>query len=151
MHFSDTTLTNYGESAPSTNVESEIVETYSDSSLNVETIHKADELGNIYSESSDNFLSSQPDTLTDQYEPYINEYTFDTSNMNDTGQIETENIEVSETDIENKDTNSDTTEFQQNEMSNYESHMTEEMLMSEREREKKSKKELEEEEREKMQ
>lgn len=154
MHFPDTTLTNYGESAPSTNVESEVIETYSDSSLNVETVHKADEHGNIYSESSDNFLSSQPDTLTDvtdQYEPYINDYTFDTTNTNDTGQIQTENIEVSETDIENKDTNSEVTELQQNETSNYESHMTEEMLMSEREREKKSKKELEEEEREKMQ
>lgn len=154
MHFSDTTLTNYGESALSTNVESEVIETLSDSSLNVETVHKADEHGNIYSESSDNFLSSQPDTLTDitdQYEPYMNEYTFDTTNTNDTGQIETENVEASEADIENKDISSDVTEFQQNESNNYESHMTDEMLMSEREREKKSKKELEEEEREKMQ
>ncbi|XP_026321551.1 transcription initiation factor TFIID subunit 11 [Hyposmocoma kahamanoa] len=149
-----TTLTNYGESALSTNVESEVIETLSDSSLNVETVHKADEHGNIYSESSDNFLSSQPDTLTDitdQYEPYMNEYTFDTTNTNDTGQIETENVEASEADIENKDISSDVTEFQQNESNNYESHMTDEMLMSEREREKKSKKELEEEEREKMQ
>lgn len=153
-HISDTTLTNYGESAPSTNIESEVIETYSDSSMNVETVHKADEHGNIYSESSDNFLSSQPDTLTDvtdQYEPYINEYTFDTANTNDTGQMQTENIEISETDNENRDISSDITDFQQNETSNYDSQMTEEMLMSEREREKKSKKELEEEEREKMQ
>lgn len=154
--FLDTTLTNYGESAPSTNIESDVIETYSDSSLNVETVHKADEHGNIYSESSDNFLSSQPDTLTDvtdQYEPYINDYTFDTTNTNDTGQIQAENVnEASENDIGNKDIiSSDITEFQQNETNNYESQMTEEMLMSEREREKKSKKELEEEEREKMQ
>lgn len=131
-------------------MESEVVDTYSDSSLNVETVHKADELGNIYTESSDNFLSSQPDTLTDvtdQYEPYINEYTFDTTHPMDA--IQTRDIEDS------KDENStvtmpNTTDFQQSD-SNYESHMTEEMLMSEREREKKSKKELEEEEREKMQ
>lgn len=122
--------------------------------MNVETVHKADEHGNIYSESSDNFLSSQPDTLTDvtdQYEPYMNEYPFETTNTNDTGQIQTENIEASETDIENKDISSDMTDFQQNDTINYDTHMTEEMLMSEREREKKSKKELEEEEREKMQ
>lgn len=151
MHFSDTTLTNYGESAPSANIESEVIETYSDSSLNVEMVHKADEHGNIYSESSDNFLSSQPDTLTDvtdQYEPYINEYTFDPANTNDTAQIQTENIEESENDL---DTRSGVTDFQHHDTSLYESHMTEEMLMSEREREKKSKKELEEEEREKMQ
>lgn len=150
--YSDTTLTNYGESAPSTNMESEVIETYSDSSLNVETVHKADEHGNLYSESSDNF-SSQPDTLTDvtdQYEPYINEYAFDTNHTNDTNRIQTESVEVPETDIENRDI-TDMNDYQHHEKSNYESHMTEEMLMSEREREKKSKKELEEEEREKMQ
>ncbi|KAI5642110.1 hTAFII28-like protein conserved region domain-containing protein [Phthorimaea operculella] len=71
-----TTLTNYGESVQPAQIESEIIETYSDSSLNVETVHKADELGNIYTENSDNFLSSQPDTLTDvtdQYDSYIND------------------------------------------------------------------------------
>ncbi|XP_049875723.1 transcription initiation factor TFIID subunit 11 [Pectinophora gossypiella] len=151
-----TTLTNYGESEQTTNIESEVIETYSDSSLNVEMVHKADELGNIYTESSDNFLSSQPDTLTDvtdQYEPYMNEYAFDTTQLDQT-EPSTNGIKV------NSETNADSVvvpdvnEFQQSEMdsgNNYESQMTEEMLMSEREREKKSKKELEEEEREKMQ
>ncbi|KAJ2945662.1 hypothetical protein O0L34_g495 [Tuta absoluta] len=154
-----TTLTNYGESLQPAQIESEIIETYSDSSLNVETVHKADELGNIYTESSDNFLSSQPDTLTDvteQYEPYINEYTFETTQLDQQPQEIAEEIKTDNIEIEKTNGNivvPDTNEYQQNEMDsqNYESHMTEEMLMSEREREKKSKKELEEEEREKMQ
>ncbi|XP_053610498.1 transcription initiation factor TFIID subunit 11 [Plodia interpunctella] len=150
-----TTLVNYGESIPSTTIESEIVETYSDSSQNVETVHRADELGNIYTDNSDNFLSSQPDTLTevtDQYEPYINEYSFDNSHLIDPTQTEN-NEKYDVNDTLNKDTivMPDINEFQQSETTNYESQMTEEMLMSEREREKKSKKELEEEEREKMQ
>lgn len=154
-----TTLVNYGESVPTTNVESEIVETYSDSSQNVETVHRADELGNIYTDNPDNFISAQPDTLTDvtdQYEPYINDYTYDTSHLIE--QPQTENVEdrfnLNTAEQKNSIVIPDINEFQQSEPTpnnSYESQMTEEMLMSEREREKKSKKELEEEEREKMQ
>ncbi|KAM3965733.1 TATA-box binding protein associated factor 11 [Aphomia sociella] len=153
-----TTLVNYGESIPPTNVESEIIETYSDSSQNVETVHRADELGNIYTDNSDNFKSSsQADTITnvtDQYDQYINYYPFETSSLIE--QPHTENMEdrFDLSEVENKDSivMPDMNEIQQSDpTSNYESQMTEEMLMSEREREKKSKKELEEEEREKMQ
>lgn len=143
---------NYGESTQNTNLESEVIETYSDSSQNVETIHRADELGNIYTDNSDNFVSSQPDALNDQYEPYINDYSFESSN------VEQQQADNAEDKYKLDEENTDSTivpninEFQQSEsMDNYESQITEEMLINEREREKKSKKELEEEEREKMQ
>ncbi|KAJ0174612.1 hypothetical protein K1T71_009720 [Dendrolimus kikuchii] len=151
-----TTLVNYGESIPSTNLESEIIETYSDSSQNVETVHRADELGNIYTDNSDNFISSQPDTLTDvtdQYESYINDYTFDNTNTIVQSTDDNENIKsnVEDSEMDNSIV-PNINDFQQGESDNqYESQMTEEMLINEREREKKSKKELEEEEREKMQ
>ncbi|CAH0589009.1 unnamed protein product [Chrysodeixis includens] len=147
-----TTLVNYGESNQNTNLESEVIETYSDSSQNVETVHRADELGNIYTDNSDNFVSSQPDALNDQYEPYINDYSFESSNIE---QQQTDNADDKyKLDEENTDSTivPNINEFQQSEsMDNYESQITEEMLINEREREKKSKKELEEEEREKMQ
>lgn len=151
--FSDTTLVNYGEGVQSSNIESEVIETYSDSSQNVETVHRADELGNIYTDNSDTFISSQPDTLTDQYESYINDYTFDQSTLEQT-QAET-SVKYDKLDLDESADNTivpNINDFQQSESANtYESQMTEEMLINEREREKKSKKELEEEEREKMQ
>ncbi|KAF9418922.1 hypothetical protein HW555_004442 [Spodoptera exigua] len=147
-----TTLVNYGESSQNANLETEVIETYSDSSQNVETIHRADELGNIYTDNSDTFVSSQPDTLADQYEPYINEYSFDNSNM-DQQQVDLTEEKFDKLEEENKDTTivPNMSDFQQSESVEYESQITEEMLINEREREKKSKKELEEEEREKMQ
>ncbi|KAF9799501.1 hypothetical protein SFRURICE_018688 [Spodoptera frugiperda] len=147
-----TTLVNYGESSQNANLETEVIETYSDSSQNVETIHRADELGNIYTDNSDTFVSSQPDTLADQYEPYINEYSFDNSNL-DQQQVDLTEDKFDKLEEENKDTTlvPNMNDFQQSESVEYESQITEEMLINEREREKKSKKELEEEEREKMQ
>ncbi|CAH0694640.1 unnamed protein product [Spodoptera exigua] len=147
-----TTLVNYGESSQNANLETEVIETYSDSSQNVETIHRADELGNIYTDNSDTFVSSQPDTLADQYEPYINEYSFDNSNM-DQQQVDLTEEKFDKLEEENKNTTivPNMSDFQQSESVEYESQITEEMLINEREREKKSKKELEEEEREKMQ
>ncbi|KAJ8715098.1 hypothetical protein PYW08_005079 [Mythimna loreyi] len=144
-----TTLVNYGESTQNPNLESEVIETYSDSSQNVETIHRADELGNIYTDNSDTFVSSQPDNLTDQYEQYISEYQFEQSNLDQQpGDITDDKLEE-----DNRDSTiiPNINEFQQGESIEYESQITEEMLINEREREKKSKKELEEEEREKMQ
>ncbi|XP_022823272.1 transcription initiation factor TFIID subunit 11 [Spodoptera litura] len=147
-----TTLVNYGESSQNANLETEVIETYSDSSQNVETIHRADELGNIYTDNSDTFVSSQPDTLADQYEPYINEYSFDNGNL-DQQQVDLTEDKFDKLEEENKDTTiiPNMNDFQQSESVEYESQITEEMLINEREREKKSKKELEEEEREKMQ
>lgn len=118
----------------------------------METIHRADELGNIYTDNSDTFVSSQPDTLTDQYEPYINEYSFDHSNMEQQPiDITDDKYDKSEEDNRDNTIAPNMNEFQQGESAEYESQITEEMLINEREREKKSKKELEEEEREKMQ
>ncbi|KAL0821812.1 hypothetical protein ABMA28_005222 [Loxostege sticticalis] len=149
-----TTLMNYGESVQTSNIESEVIETYSDSSQNVETVHRADELGNVYTDNSDTYISSQADPMTDQYDSYINDYSFDhTMSMVD-GQPQADITQYTSDSIEdNKDKGvSEMNDFQQNDSSNnYESQTAEELLMSEREREKKSKKELEEEEREKMQ
>ncbi|XP_075980658.1 uncharacterized protein LOC142979551 isoform X2 [Anticarsia gemmatalis] len=149
-----TTLVNYGETVPSSNIESEVIEAFSDSSQNVETVHRADELGNLYTDNSDTFISSQPDALTDQYESYINDYTFDHSAL-EQSHTEKPDDKYDKLDLDESADNivvPNITEFQQSESaSNYESQMTEEMLINEREREKKSKKELEEEEREKMQ
>lgn len=146
---------NYGESVQTSNIESEVIETYSDSSQNVETVHRADELGNVYTDNSDTYISSQADPMTDQYDSYINDYSFDhTMSMVD-GQPQADITQYTTDNIEdNKDNKgvSEMNDFQQNDSSNnYESQTAEELLMSEREREKKSKKELEEEEREKMQ
>lgn len=151
---------NYGESGPGTNLESEIIDAYSDSSQNVEMVHKADELGNLYKD-SDTFGSSQPDVLadvTDNYESYLNDYTFDNTAM-DQSQSDTIDDKFTLPDDGKDIVGPDINEFQQSEVPDEslseqlygESQITEEMLMNEREREKKSKKELEEEEREKMQ
>lgn len=140
---------NYGESVQTSNIDNEVVDTYSDSSQNVETVHRADELGNVYTDNSD-FISSQTDPITDNYESYINDYSFENTDVLDQQQPAEGVAEKTETSEGNKD-NIDITDFQQSESSNYESQTAEELLMSEREREKKSKKELEEEEREKMQ
>lgn len=145
---------NYGESVQTSNLENEIIETYSDSSQNVETVHRADELGNMYTDNSDTYISSQADPMTDQYDSYINDYTFDhTMSMDGQPQTDVATQEKIDNSEENKDSIiSETNDYQQNEaVSNYESQNSEELLISEKEREKKSKKELEEEEREKMQ
>ncbi|XP_028159982.1 transcription initiation factor TFIID subunit 11 [Ostrinia furnacalis] len=148
-----TTLMNYGESVPTSNLESEIIETYSDSSLNVETVHRADELGNVYTDNnSDTYISSQGDPMNDQYDSYINDYSFDNSiSMEQTApsDVTQDNIDITEETKDNVEL-SEMNDYQQNESTNYESQTAEELL-SEKEREKKSKKELEEEEREKMQ
>lgn len=161
----DTTLVNYGEAIGNTNTESEITENYSDSSQNVETVHKADELGNIYTDNSD-VISSQPDTLTDvtdQFEPYIDDYTFNSSTPSNVDQnvpmatdvpiVQSEYEAVQDKDVVEVENSTENNYLQDNEylQSNYDMAQTEEMLNNEREREKKSKKELEEEEREKMQ
>lgn len=119
----------------------------------METIHRADELGNIYTDNSDAFASSQPDTLTDHYEPYMNEYTFDHTNLDQQPVVDITDDKYDKLEEDNKDSTivPNINEFQQGESVEYESQITEEMLINEREREKKSKKELEEEEREKMQ
>lgn len=147
-----TTLVNYGESVPPTNTESEVIETYSDCSQNVEIIHKADELGNLYTDNSDTFVLSQPDA---QYEPYINDYSFDNQTHEQSQLDHTENENYDKLDLDETVDNTlvpNINEFQQSETAiTYESQMTEEMLLNERERERKTKKELEEEEREKMQ
>ncbi|KOB75478.1 Transcription initiation factor TFIID subunit 11 [Operophtera brumata] len=158
-HYAHTTLVNYGESGPGTNLDSEIIDAYSDSSQNVEMVHKADELGNLYKD-SDAFGSSQPDVLsdvTDNYESYLNDYTFD-NNVIDQSQSDHIDDKFTLADDGKDMAGPDISEFQQSEAADetfseqlYESQITEEMLMNEREREKKSKKELEEEEREKMQ
>ncbi|XP_063829539.1 transcription initiation factor TFIID subunit 11 [Ostrinia nubilalis] len=148
-----TTLMNYGESVPTSNLESEIIETYSDSSLNVETVHRADELGNVYTDNnSDTYISSQGDPMNDQYDSYINDYSFDNSiSMEQTApsDVTQDNIDITEETKDNVEL-SEMNDYQQNDSTNYESQTAEELL-SEKEREKKSKKELEEEEREKMQ
>ncbi|XP_063537263.1 transcription initiation factor TFIID subunit 11 [Cydia strobilella] len=154
-----TTLVNYEESIQNTHKpDNEIVETYSDNSQSVETIHRADELGNIYLDSSETFINPQVDDsitdTTENYDTYMSEYRFDNENQtNDNTTLETSEArnETSEPD-ELKDSMvlPDMNDFQQSE-GNYDSQTAEDMLMSEREREKKSKKELEEEEREKMQ
>lgn len=152
---------NYGESGPGRNLESEIIDVYSDSSQNVEMVHKADELGNIYTDNSDNFASSQPDVLTDNnYESYLNDYTFDnTTNTLDNPQSDNVDDKFTLPEDAKDMAGPNMNEFQQSEAADESPNdqhygdyqMTEEMLMNEREREKKSKKELEEEEREKMQ
>ncbi|XP_072944558.1 uncharacterized protein Taf11 [Epargyreus clarus] len=148
-----TTLVNYGESIPDSNVQSEIIETYTDSIHNIENSHR-DELGSIYTESSDNFIGTQSDSLdvNDQYETYINDYSFDqTHTIEDKPSIL---IEDSYTDLDNAMDNTvmpNMNDFQQSESENNNEQSAEDALMSERDREKKSKKELEEEEREKMQ
>ncbi|CAG9788756.1 unnamed protein product [Diatraea saccharalis] len=148
-----TTLMNYGESVQtSNNIESEIVETYSDSSQNIETVHRADELGNVYTDNSDTFVGSQTDPITDQYE--FDNYSFDNAHIINSESETEPYIDKIDTNNEVKDNIviPDMNDFQQNEsLNNYESQTAEELLMSEKEREKKSKKELEEEEREKMQ
>lgn len=160
----DTTLVNYGESEPTT-IHNELVEPFTEANL-VETVHRADELGNIYTDNSSNYISSQQDPLSDindQYDSYINDYTFDSkptsclirqtegkvlqdlSSNNVEINIDSDNLFLSQAD-------SLLAGESQDETFELPTTMTaEEMLISERERERKSKKELEEEEREKMQ
>ncbi|CAH2043746.1 unnamed protein product, partial [Iphiclides podalirius] len=148
-----TTLVNYGESVQES--QSDVVETYVDNFSNVEISQTTDELGNgIYIESSNNLMSSQSDSLndiTDQYEPYVNEYNFETQESTSDKQYDNVNEQFEDTGA-NRDSIiiPNMNDFQQTE-NNFDNQMSEEYLMNEREREKKSKKELEEEEREKMQ
>lgn len=148
-----TTLVNYGETLHNTKSESEVMDTFSDNIQNVETIHKADELGNIYSDNSESFLNAQQEHLsevTDQYDSYVNEYCFDNSNIVQSDMTE-EKYDKNFTEESDNVVISNMSEFQQSETSNHYDFQTAEEIMIEREREKKSKKELEEEEREKMQ
>lgn len=151
--ISDTTLVNYGETVHSSKSDSEVIDTFSDSIQNVETVHKADELGNIYSDNTESFLNTQKEHLndvTDQYDSYVNDYSFDNSNIVQSDVID-EKYEKSFTGESENVVLSNMSEFQHNETSNHYDSLTAEEIMNEREREKKSKKELEEEEREKMQ
>lgn len=149
--FKDTTLVNYDESIQNISEQNVTTEHYADDTNKVDI----EGLGNVYTETSD-YMTTPCDTLTDvndQYESYINDYSFDNTQNIDESQSEND-VEKYNLDDTQKDSfvmpNMD--DFQQNESSsNLDYQMTEEMLMSEREREKKSKKELEEEEREKMQ
>ncbi|XP_063365442.1 transcription initiation factor TFIID subunit 11 [Cydia amplana] len=154
-----TTLVNYEESIQSTNKpDNEIVETYSENSQSVETIHRADELGNIYLDSSETYINPQVDDsitdTTENYDSYMSEYRFDNENQTiDNTTLETSEArnETSEQDeLKDSIVLPDMNDFPPSE-GNYDSQTAEDMLMSERERERKSKKELEEEEREKMQ
>ncbi|XP_068617864.1 transcription initiation factor TFIID subunit 11 [Battus philenor] len=146
-----TTLVNYGETVQET--QSNIIETCTDDLHNVDVINTTDELGSgIYTENSNSFMNSQSDTLqdiTDQYDPYINEYNYETQSLNKDSHYENINESYEGADC-NREVIANTSDFQQNE-NNYDTQTNEELLISEREREKKSKKELEEEEREKMQ
>ncbi|CAH2092982.1 unnamed protein product [Euphydryas editha] len=146
-----TTLVNYGESTQ--NISEQNVTTED----NTDEINKVDieGLGNVYTETSE-YITSQTDTLTDvndQYESYINDYSFENTQTIDESQSENDVEKYNLDDTKNDSfvmPNMD--EFQQSESSNNVDYQTtEEMLMSERERERKTKKELEEEEREKMQ
>lgn len=149
-------MVNYEENTPSaTNAENDLLETYTDSIQNVETVHRADELGNIYLDSSENFINSEVDTIVDtadNYDSYITDYTFD-NQIGDSSRLEPngETNDRNEPDeLKDSMVMPDMSDFQQGD-TNYDCQTAEDMLMSEREREKKSKKELEEEEREKMQ
>ncbi|KPJ18737.1 Transcription initiation factor TFIID subunit 11 [Papilio machaon] len=142
-----TTLVNYGDNIQDS--QSNIVESYSENLNNVDITHATDELGNsIYTENSDSFITTQSDLhdISESYEPYMNEYSY-----------ETQQSEDRQYDIQHKyDTNDDNgdgvmSNINESQNENYDSQNNEDLLISEREREKKSKKELEEEEREKMQ
>ncbi|XP_047535585.1 transcription initiation factor TFIID subunit 11 [Vanessa atalanta] len=143
-----TTLVNYGESIQNIN------EPKVDSEQYVEDIHKDDieGLGNVYTESAD-YTHSQGDTLldaSDQYESYINDYSFDPSQAIDESQSENDSDKYNEVDSKRDFVMPNMDDFEQSQSSNNLDYQTTEE-MSEREREKKTKKELEEEEREKMQ
>ncbi|XP_038222699.1 transcription initiation factor TFIID subunit 11 [Zerene cesonia] len=141
------TLTNYGESTQT--IQTQNVDAYSDDLFKQD---KDVELGPIYTERSDDILNTRADAFVDdndKYESYINDYSFETNQTIEESQID--NIIDQSTNELNRDSSiNNINEFEQND-SNAEYQMTDEMLLSEREREKKSKKELEEEEREKMQ
>ncbi|XP_028042280.1 transcription initiation factor TFIID subunit 11 [Bombyx mandarina] len=144
-----TTLVNYGESDQNTNIETEVIDTYAEISQNVETVHKADELGNIYTDNSE--YLNQTDVLTDvtdHYESYGNDYQFENSynQFQSDGEKYDRGVGDAETSVVPA-----TTDFHHTESSHIYEFQTAEDLINEREREKKSKKELEEEEREKMQ
>lgn len=131
------------------------METYPDNISNIEISQTTDELGSgVYIESTNTYVGSQSDTLhdiTDQYEPYVNEYNFDTHESTSEKQYDNVNEKCDDSGA-NRDSIiiPNMNDFQQSE-NNYDNQSMEEYLMNEREREKKSKKELEEEEREKMQ
>ncbi|XP_050348109.1 transcription initiation factor TFIID subunit 11 [Nymphalis io] len=141
-----TTLVNYGESIQNINEPKDTSDQY------IDDMHKDDieGLGNVYTESAD---YSQGETLldtSDQYESYINDYSFDPSQAIDESQSENDSDKYNEVDSKRDFVMPNMDDFEQSQSSNNLDYQTTEE-MSEREREKKTKKELEEEEREKMQ
>ncbi|KAL4718297.1 hypothetical protein ACJJTC_000129, partial [Scirpophaga incertulas] len=141
-----TTLTNFGECSQTSIIESEVVETYSDSPPNIDSGQRTDELGNVIIDNSDALIESQTDIVSDQFDTYINDYPFDSTS--ETSQNQTEICE--EKLLINKDGIPDINDLEESESgANYDTQSADDLL-SEKEREKKSKKELEEEEREKM-
>ncbi|CAH2269266.1 transcription initiation factor TFIID subunit 11 [Pararge aegeria] len=140
-----TTLTNCSESINSAD-DNTMRDQFSD---NLQNVAMEEGLGNVYTETNDK-LNFNNDTLTDandQYESYLNDYSFDNNHTIDESELNSREVFNLRdgTDISNMD------HYQLNDMSGMDYQTTEEMLMSEREREKKTKKEMEEEEREKMQ
>ncbi|XP_023943249.1 transcription initiation factor TFIID subunit 11 [Bicyclus anynana] len=141
------TLTNCNESINSTDNENTMRDQFTESLQNVTT---EEGLGNVYTETADTFNPNDALTdATDQYESYINDYTFDNNHSIDDNELDNSRevfkLREGDADVSNM------SNYQMNDMSSMDYQTTEEMLMSEREREKKTKKEMEEEEREKMQ
>ncbi|KPI96962.1 PREDICTED: transcription initiation factor TFIID subunit 11-like [Papilio xuthus] len=142
-----TTLVNYGDNIQDS--QSNIVESYSENLQNVDISHATDEMGNsIYTENSNSFITTQSDLhdISDQYEPYINEYNYETQQSEDK-QYENDH----KYDTNDKNSDGVMSNINESQSENFDSQTNEDLLISEREREKKSKRELEEEEREKMQ
>ncbi|KAL4703546.1 hypothetical protein ACJJTC_010166 [Scirpophaga incertulas] len=83
-----TTLTNFGECSQTSIIESEVVETYSDSPPNIDSGQRTDELGNVIIDNSDALIESQTDIVSDQFDTYINDYPFDSTS--ETSQNQTE-------------------------------------------------------------
>lgn len=130
-----TTLVNYGESDQNTNIETEVIDTYAEISQNVETVHKADELGNIYTDNSE--YLNQTDVLTDvtdHYESYGNDYQFE--NSYNQFQSDGEKYDRGVGDAESSVVPA-TTDFHHTESSHIYEFQTAEDLINEREREKK--------------
>ncbi|XP_041981933.1 transcription initiation factor TFIID subunit 11 [Aricia agestis] len=139
-----TTLVNYGET---TNTVSEVTEPLTEPYMI--QLSNVDELGAIYTENSDN-LSSQNDIInevTDQYEQYINDYTFDSTHVDES---QMDNLDITGESLTTDTFVLPTIGQTQNDTMQGDDYQTAEEI-NEKEREKKSKKELEEEEREKMQ
>lgn len=135
-------LTNYNESTDNENITRD---QFTENLQNATT----EEGLNVYTESADSFIPTKSLTEAhDEYDSYISDYPFDSNQTVDESQVDSNKEEFTQN--EGNDVSMSNVDYQQNDP-NMDYHMTEEMLMSEREREKKTKKEMEEEEREKMQ